>query len=262
MSHPTIDRLQRGLFTALSGVADVVSWAGGEQPRGTGSLLSLAIAGSSSRVLSVLRLYPADAAEIQVGTVEPGDLAAVDLNGYRVRHHVSTTETPEDVRDALMVRLAQAETGIGVSPVGTDTIALSASSVSGSIWSLAAVGVATVVEDSVATMTDAVEVTFSRELYAVEFEAFSRLREPRHSAHGIITQARARIASQNHVDALSLLGVQAWTVGDAVDISAIAGAHWESRARLAVECALRAVSVEAVSTIESATIAIEAVAAI
>lgn len=262
MSHPTIERLQRGLYEALSGVADDVAWAGGEQPRDVGSLLSLSIEASSSRVLSQLSLFPAESLEIEITDATEGALVAIDLNGFTMRHTVPAAATIETVRDAVMARLELVEPDITVAAVGTDKIALSSDDAAGRIWGFAASGAAEVVEDSTAILDDAVAVTFSRETYEVTLEAFSRSREPRRSAHAIITEARARLRSLSHLEALALWGTQLWVESDAFDISAIAGAHWESRVRLPIQAAIRAVSVEPVHVIESAEIEVVASATV
>lgn len=258
-----LGRMQRALFEALDGVADVVAWGRGTPPRGAGSHLSMALGRCVSRPVAKAELFPISTVQLRVTGAPALGLARARLNGLDVRRDIGAAETIEEVRDAFLVAMGAAEDAgrVTVAAVGTDRIDVS-SAVLGGLWALSAGGALEEVDASRELAASAVKIQISREVHEVTLAAFSRDTAPRSSAHAIMTLARARLESPARKLAMAALGTQGWAKGDAIDLSAIAGANWESRAELPIECAYRSVHVEPLDVIESAEFTIEAVAAI
>lgn len=243
-------RLEQGLFETLSGSAAVVAWDKGEQPRADDELLSMSIRGGRSREVGRHAFKPVVSTELEVGAVTAGELAMVVLNQFAVRHSVQAGETPEDVRDVLLAGLSAVDpTLVTPTPSGTSRVLLTAETLGG-LWSLATFGPVSEDEDEQIRSNDAVQLVKTREDFTLQLEAFSS--SDGRGAHGILAEARKRLRSEAGSQTLHNWGVTMWQVGDVVDISAVAGARWESRAQLNIDCRMRAVSVEAVDPIESA----------
>jgi hypothetical protein len=110
-------------------------------------------------------------------------------------------------------------------------------------------------ENERALETTPVEVVRTRELVQVNVEAFSKDRDL--GAFHVISGAREKLRRQTGAEHLAAFGIGPWTVGDVLDLSSIAGAHWETRAQLSVQFALGAFDVQPIQPIESATVTLE-----
>jgi hypothetical protein len=250
-----LDRLQQGLFDALAGVTDVVTWVRGEQPRDPGGLLSLSltagpIPGLRQRARGRL-LLPADSITVRVTAATNGNRVVVRLNGFDYRHDVGAGESVTDVRNALLAAILLGEAG-AVTPAtnGADGVDLVADFLGG-LRSLTLHG--DLSSEAAVFSDDGVLETIGTVTHTVTLQAFSQQRYPRNGAHAIIDAALDRLQRRSVVDELCRYGVALWDTGAAIDLSAIAGGHWESRVAVDVTVATRTVSVEPVDQIETLT---------
>lgn len=260
-----VDRLQRGLFEALSGVTDVVAWNRNDSPKVTGSLLSMAIVGGPTpRRRQHARgtlLLPADSLIVRVTAAIENQRIIIELNGFAFRHDVVGGDTIDSIRDALIVDIAEGEPGLDVDPDETDGIAI-ASSTLGGIRSLRLWGAVEVAEDELSLSASAVLERCGTVAFAIGLQAYgSKGNDARGEGHAsnVIGRALERLQDPNVTDELTRWGVAIGSKGPISDISAVAGGRWESRATAPLECTLREVSVSPVESIESvgATIAIQ-----
>jgi hypothetical protein len=255
-----LDRFQRGLFGALQGVADVVTWAYAGQPMRDGSLLSLTIEAAGTTELGREALRPIATATLQVGAVTAGGVALARVNGMTVRYDIVAGDTVTTTRDALRLAIASLDPGrISAVASGTDKVVVTPA-VPGGLWGLAVGGVVSEVSRDLDGV--AFELVRTRGLYSLTFEAFSRQAEPRAGALAIMSSVLDRMRSRVVADVMATWGVRRWVMGELIDISAIAGAHWSTRVRLPVEFAMRSVSVEPVEEITTVGVDVAATAAI
>ena len=85
----------------------------------------------------------------------------------------------------------------------------------------------------------------------INVQAYSKSREPRLGAWALIQRALAVVQSEDYVETMRALGVGVWTKGVVTDLTAIAGAHWETRASFDLSIAAKAVWVREVGRIET-----------
>ncbi len=251
-----LDRLQRGLYEALSGVTDVVGWGYGQQPREAGGLLALRIVSGPALRQHHARgslLLPGESLTLRVTSAVAGTRLVVTLNDYDYRHDVLGGESVTDIRDDLLAQILLGEVTVTASSSGADAIDLAAVELGG-IRSLALVGEGLTAE-SVVVSDDAVLVTEGQATFSVEMQAFGRGREPRNGALNIVQSALDLLQSPTKREALNRWGVGLWGLGTPIDISAIAGSDWESRASADFTCSMTSVGTEPVDQIETVTAA-------
>jgi hypothetical protein len=94
-------------------------------------------------------------------------------------------------------------------------------------------------------------VTEGAQNMLVNVQAYSKGREPRNGAWALIQRALAVVQSEDYIETMRRYGVGVWTKGVVSNLSAIAGAHWESRASFDLSIAARAVWVREADRIES-----------
>jgi hypothetical protein len=85
----------------------------------------------------------------------------------------------------------------------------------------------------------------------VNVQAYSKGREPRTGAWALLQRALGAVQSEDYVSTMRQFGVGVWTKGVVSDLSAIAGAHWETRASFDLSIAAKAVWVRPVDRVES-----------
>lgn len=250
-----LDRLQRGLYEALSGVTDVVAWGYGQQPREAGGLLSLRVLSGPAldqRHARGTLLLPGVSLIVRVDEATEDRKLIIRLNGFDYGHEVEAGETVTDIRDDLLAQIQAGEAGhVTATGDGADGIALSADYL-GAIRSLAFVG-GDLSAESVVISEDAVLVTEGHATFSIEMQAFARGREPRNGAINIITAALDRLQSPAVSATLDLWGFGLQDKGVPIDISAIAGTDWESRASCDFTVSAVSVGVEPVDQIETVT---------
>jgi hypothetical protein len=253
-----LDRIQRALFENLSdAVAPVrVAWGYNEQTFESvpdeGLVDLRMIGGPSPFIRSGKRgtlLNAADSITITVDAVEVGKRYIVRLNGFDYRTDAVALDTVTTIRDRLRdaINADELETATALD-AGADGLTLAADSLGG-LRSLQLVGALT--SDPPVLNGASVLVVEGTQTMLVNVQAFSKGREPRSGAWAIVQQLLAALQSEDYVEAMRRLGVGVWTKGIATDLSAIAGAHWETRASFDLTVAARAVWVRPISRIET-----------
>jgi hypothetical protein len=106
------------------------------------------------------------------------------------------------------------------------------------------------------TLTEATcAVQMQHALSVIELQAFSRSRYPRSGAASLLFRALQMFRLPSITDLLEQWGVSIWGAPTpVVDLTALAGDQWESRAATQFQIAALAVSAEAVDYIDAATI--------
>lgn len=247
--------LERGLRSCLVGVADVVSWARGHNARGAGSLLSmrlmgpprsLARHGGKSRARS-------SSATITIDDAPEGTRTVIQLDAYRYVRDVPASSSVTAERDALLALLVAGESDrMTVAASGSDAITLTPLTIS-SLWELK---VSAELSATVAH-SGAVRLDQRQEEAALAIETFARGPHLADSAHAVLSDALNRTVEHDRMLELAELGiaVTGWT--PPVDISAVAGGTWETRASALVSLNLRSTYITSVDRLESTELANE-----
>ena len=260
-----LDRLQQGLFVAATvDGGPAVVWSRGEVPRSevAGDLLALTvIAGPTAvhrphahggTVQQVVESVP-----ITVTTSTDGARYLVRCNAFDYYVDAAAESTTTTLRDALLADIVAGELGaVTGSTVGAAGMLLSAAS-AGAIWELSLTGPLAAGDPALADSY--IEVSTSTRTASVSLQAFSRNREPRNDALAVITAAIERLRRRDVQEQLARYGLGLWRYGAMIDLSAISGAHWETRYSVDLVVALRSVLIEPVGIIEQVNFAVNAV---
>lgn len=245
-----LDRVQRGLYAAVGGVASLTMWAHGEVPIEQASAGTMAVlemtAGPTPVRQQMARgrlLVPASSVIVRVLSATVGKRLIVRLNGYDYRHDVVADETVGDIRDALMDAIEADEPGVTVSVAGSPgaSFTITANSL-GDLWELELVGGESDIDNDAPVFSgNGVLLSESDESLLVGVQTYSKTRSVHGGAVSLAQQIRDKLQSEDVIEGLTREGVAVWGVGGITDISAIAGARWESRATFDVTLAARSV---------------------
>jgi hypothetical protein len=252
-----LDRLQKGVFLAIADAMAPASvgWSYGQaafEQLGP-ELINLQMANGPSywtqRGKRGSTILPFDSLTLDVTASTPGKRDIVSLNGIEFFVDV-VAQTPEQIRDELIVSLnADANDPWSAAPgVAVSELVITPASF-GAIWSAEVSGeieaLSQVVSGNAATLTQGTRV------FNITIECFSKEREPRNGAWALMSRIESIFETADYVDTLSEYGVALWNKGIATDISAIAGANWESRVTIDVQMAMRSALVRPVDHIET-----------
>lgn len=267
MTLPTpirFDRLQLGLFSTLSDALAPtrVSWAYTEQSFETvpdEGLVSLTISGGPTPVSRQHKrgtlLNPIADVELTVSSLVVGAKYIVRLNSFDYSTEASALDTVETIRDRLTAAIdGDPLEDVTTTDVGVDAFVLTAGS-SGAIRSVQLFGPLTAGTPTIDPQS--VLVTDGGQEMSITCEAFSKGREPRSGALTLISRAMAVLQSEDYVETLRSYGVAIRSKGPAIDLSAIAGGHWETRASFDFIAAMAATWVRPVDRIETVNATIE-----
>lgn len=252
------DRLQRGLYLALTGVAlgtspAAVLWSKTQAPRASvpGDLLALSmLAGPSNDrwPASGVILDAAGAIELTVTGATPGVLSIVRLNGFDYRFESAGGDNPTTIRNELVKQIRDGEAGaVTVDNVGAAGMRLGATR-AGGLRSLRILGE---LEAGDPEPGETVEVKECSTTTLVSLQAFTRGLEPRVSAAALLSRAIDQLRGADAIELLDRYGLAMRDVGGIVDLSAIAGGNWESRASVDLTVAAMSSSVRSLGTVES-----------
>jgi len=253
-----LDRMQQGLMQAFAGVASLVSFGHGQQPRGAGTLLSVTeVSGphahNQEHAFALTRLPP-DEFTIRVTDAVDGQRVTLPLNGFRYHYDVDGDDTPTTIRDALLDAVEAGESG-SVTPTadGADGIVLTADFLGG-IWEDGPPLGSLEVDDGETVISgDAVSIREADELLVVNVRAYSKGREPRNGATAIANAAKAKLEDADVIAELVRYGVAVWGRGSVQPLSTIAGGSWETSAGFDLTLNVRSVAIKPVDVIETAT---------
>jgi hypothetical protein len=240
--------LERGVYEALAGTADVVAWSHGAQPRVGGSLLSLHLEAGphkglrgGSRHGGVIRPR-ATGAVVTIGSVTEGERVELRLDGFRHLYDVLADDDVSAVRDALLASVTEKEgESFEATALDDDAIVLTPVSVS-SLWDIAVAG------DLEAELEHSgyVRVHEFTERALLQLSAYTRGKTLATSARATLGSALSRLRSHDVLLELQRWGVGVLDLGEVIDLSAVAAGSWESRATADVQLSCRSALVEAV----------------
>lgn len=254
------DRMRRALFAALSdalGAGVTLKWSRDSVQRDLTmpAMVVLSpmggLAGEAERSGGRIALSP-DSVSYTLDSVAVGERHSLYLNDYAYRHDVAALETIEDVRDALLAQIsADAASPYTAVAVGTDEIVVTATP-AGSIWETHAMPASrwTVVQG----VTQAVIVTQRQVTQRISIGCYSKSTTAEGGALSLAAIVRAALRMHAYQEDLDNAGVSLMARSPVVDLSAIAGAAWETRCSFDLDVGLAAVTSELVDTIEDVTI--------
>lgn len=194
-------------------------------------------------------LTPIDTVTIVVDSVEVGKRYGIELNGFNYFTDGVGGDTVDTIRDRLVAAIvADTEETASAAAGGAGEVDLSANFLGGIRW-LSIYGALS--STNLVRAADSVLVVDGTQTMLVNIQAYHKQREPRNGAWALIQQCVAALQSEDLVERLRRYGVGVWDKAQPLDLSAIAGGHWESRASMDVTLAARASWVRPVSTIET-----------
>lgn len=258
-----LDRLQQGLFEALGSVAADVVWSYGQVPREqvSSDLLALTLTAGPSLGFRRSRrgrvLQPASSVVVRVAAATVGRRNIIRLNDFDYFRDTVALDTPTIIRDAMLADVIAGETVIVAAADGADGIALSAPTL-GDMRTLTLFGELN--HDPPvfpAPPDDTVLVTEGTATHLVTVQAYSKSTEPFDGAWAMCDAALDVLQSEAGVELLGRFGLALWEKGPVINLSAIAGANWETRAAFDLTVAARTVSVEPIQTIETVNYALD-----
>lgn len=254
-----LDRVQQALFEVLAEATGVdVQWTYSEVPQEslTQSFVTMSMVGGPGPFIRKQKrgrtLIPIDAVTLTVGPLVDGKRIGIELNDFNYFEDVDTGggDTPDIVRDRF---LAQINDDVNTEPVtaaagGAGELDLTPDFVGG-IVSLSIYGAITAGPPTL--NAGAVNVVEGAQTMLVNIQAFSKNREPRNGAWAVITQCMAALQTEDLVEKLRRFGVAVWDKTAPIDLSAVAGGHWETRVSFDVTLASRARWVRPVELVET-----------
>ncbi len=211
----------------------------------------------TAKVVRGPSVRPAELIEVDEPTVLRWSLAAVAA-GARVgiamtgaRWYVDAVSTDVTaVRDALLALFTDGDgaeflPGVTVAAIDDDTIEFDADGVPGLLFSPVAIGVAAI---EVITAVPS-EVAMATSTLVVELQAYAQ--GGGSDASGILASINGGMSMSAAVDIRHDLGIVYHGAEEPVDLSAIAGADWESRASTRWQLSTRSYIARAIPTIET-----------
>ena len=258
-----LDRLQQGLFEALGNVAADVVWSYGQIPREqiSSDLLALTLTAGPSLGFRRSRrgrvLQPASSVVVRVTAATVGVRNVLRLNGFDYFRDTVALDTPTIIRDAMLADVVAGEPLIVAAPDGADGITLTAPTL-GDMRTLHLFG--ELANDPAVfppPPDDTVLVTEGTAVHLVTVQAYSKQAEPVDGAWALCDAALDVVQSEAGVELLGRYGLALWEKGPVINLSAIAGANWETRAAFDLTLAARTVSVEPIQTIETVNYSVD-----
>ena len=249
------DRMRRAFFSVLSdalGPDVTVKWSRDSVPRDDtkGDLVAITPAGglgsNADRAGSFVILSP-DTITFTVDTATVGDRYSLYLNHYAYRYDAVALDTPTDIRDALLaLAVADTRSPYAATASGADGILVTPTS-SGDLWQADALPSAswTVVQGA----TNPAVVTQRQMLQNLTIGCFSKATNPEDGAHVLDARVRAALRANQYLETWQNEGVALGVRGPFADLSAIAGANWETRTSFDLSVGLESVTSELIDDI-------------
>lgn len=247
-----LDRLGKACFDALNGVATEVSWKYGEQNKRAGSLLTMSIGvGPTPKHRQRARSFsycPASSVTITVDAVTLDARLTLKLNDFSYGTDVVGGDTLTTIRDRLLAKIVDPTTGelaanLTAVANGADAIDLTAVT-PGGLRSLFLVGgdlshggTAVFSGDLVAFTEGTRDLTWRLEAFGAKGK-----HEPKDGAWAIIDQLFDRLEDEDVVETMAALGVGVGSKSSPIDLSALAGANFETRVACEVQLVTRSVA--------------------
>lgn len=256
-----LDRLQAGVFAVVNGQMApdaTVGWSYGQAAfeQVGPDLIDLQLANGpsfwSQKGKRSSTIAPFDDVTIDVTAATDAVRNIVRVNGIDHAVDGDGVLDPEGIRDAMVALLnanpTEGDTWSAAPGVSTSELVLTPSSF-GSVFSLELVGELAATSQTLSG--NAARLTTGTRVWTLTIQCFSKNRTPRNGAWALMSEIEGIFEDDDHIETLNSYGVSVWDKGIAADISAIAGANWESRVTLDVQLAMRSAMVKPVDTIET-----------
>lgn len=233
-----LDRLQLALVNVLGSAGGLtsyqVAWSYGQgvfTDAFPASFVNLKLSGPPSFRAPPGRgasIYPIASVAWVVNSATDGALVGLYINGLPFRVSVGPLDTVTTVRDALVAAINADASGeyTASAGLGAGEWTLTASSL-GSVWSLRKFGDMTATPTASANQALVTQGTASAD---VTIECFSKSRAPRDGAVSMASILQAVLLLPEVGLTLRDYGLGFAGLGPVIDLSAIAGGKWESRA--------------------------------
>lgn len=191
-------------------------------------------------------------------TATVGKLARLVVNRIPYQHEITNGQTPADVRAALIAAIeADPEARFSaVAHADADKLRLVPAAL-GSIWQAAITGPLTA---SVAYADDLVTLAKSRRRMAVTVTCYSKNATVRGGAHRLASRCIAALEDASNALTLRDATIGTYAIGSPVDLTAIAGAQWESRVAFDVGLNIEAVTIKPAEQIGTVSATVHATA--
>jgi hypothetical protein len=193
-------------------------------------------------------LTPITSVVLTVASVLVGKRYIIVLNDHDFFTDAVGGDTVDTIRDRLRDLITADGLDATAVDAGAGAITLAQTSL-GSIRSLALVGSLTAAAPTVSSAS--VLLLEGTRTMLINAQAFSKTQEPFGGAWSVISQVEEALMTEDLIQDLTALGVLVWGKTAPIDLSAIAGAHWETRASMDFTLSARSYSVRPVDTIET-----------
>lgn len=258
ISPTRLDKLQEGLYTVLQGRLSPVQvgWAYGQgafESMPT-DLLNLTVSTGptpfSRKGARGTTFLPYTSITLQVTGSTEGVKTIVTLNEYDFAYEALLGDTIEIVRDNLLLTLNSNPENDPwtAAALDLDKIVITPNAFA-DVWETSLHGEIQAIEQ-VVPGTVALKTVGTR-TFTINLQAFSKARSPRSGAWRIMDKVLTVFEDPVLNEDLYAYGIAVWDKGTPTDISAIAGANWESRVSVDVDIAMRSVATRSVDHIET-----------
>ena len=254
-----LDRVQQSLFEVLAEATGVdVHWSYSQVPQEglTASFVSLTMIGGPGPLLRKQKrgrtLQPISAVTLTVGPLVVGKRIGVVLNGFNYFHDVIGGDTTTVVRDDFIAQINDVDNiePVTASTNGADALDLVPDFVGG----LVELGIYGAIVAGTPTLNAGfVQIIEGAQTMLVNVQAYSKSREPRDGAWSLIQTCLAALQTEDLVEKMRRFGVGVWGKTAPIDLSAIAGANWETRSSFDLTLAMKAQWVRPVDVVETVT---------
>ena len=255
MTAVRIDRLQAGVIAWLSDAmpSTTVLWAPSEFPRSTAGATFLA-----ARILSGPDLDPQGGASRTPATLPTAMLLSVtgntagqdirlELSGRAFVYTIQGGDSITDARDGLLAEIgSEPMVSATFAASGSDGITITADAI-GDLYNTSIAGPATLAATASALAIVSTGLVTTR----LEVQAYSTDRTPRGGALGTLSEIRGRARLPSATSILQIYGLAlVGSPGRLIDITALSGPRWETRAAWDVRISQVTFAAEAVDPIE------------
>jgi len=251
--------MQKALFDIFTEGCEpaAVAWSYGEQtfevfPE---EFINLSLTGPSVGIRAHRQgvpLTPIAQVVVRVATTSELQRLVITVNGAEYFDDPQPGDTVTTIRDRVLDELIQFESAnLVLAADGADGISIISGFV-GALYSLQLSAGWTF--DGLVLSDSCVLLTESTREFVMNVGCFSKQRAPRSGAWDLCARALATLEADDLGDQLDRVGVTLRGRGPTVDLTAVAGAHWESRAAFDVEMYQRSRFVREVGEISGAEI--------
>jgi hypothetical protein len=260
VSPVNLARFQTALVQVFDDATGLESgWSYGEGVYNStfaGDFINLTLTGPMTKATTAARgnsFQPCESVAFTVDAATEGQLIGVYVNEIPIRHEVTGVDTVTTIRNTLVAAVAAIAPDEFTAAAGVAAGAWTLTpAYFGGIWSARYFGSMT----ADVTLEDELAIaTIGTRRYSIQVEAFSKGREPYNGAWSIVDKLMAALELPENTQTFADYGVGIGMIGNAVDLSAIAGGSWETRVAFDMDVNLRTVVVRPVGQIATTSLA-------